>query len=192
MKNILIKSFVFSILTSSMIFFYACGSQEDKNRKIFENEENPKLIEKYKCENVDDCISKYQFEGARAYMAAEQKINGLGVYSNLPKITQAESIYLAKQNEFQKAIDCINEANHVNYYESDKQKLKYTIYEMAISKYCEDGDFKKAKIFALKASDIHNPEGYDKHQTHEWNEKETQQKLLLKKIKDFESTLTDK
>jgi hypothetical protein len=157
---------LFFLLSTLSLFFLSCDSIEEKRREKFESEKKQQLIEKYKCDNVDDCLSKYQFEGARAYMAAEEEINGLGVYRNLPKITQAEAIYLAKQNEFQRALDVINEANQVNYLESDKEHLKYLILEMAVIKFCEDGDFEKAKLFTiLKASD-------------------TQQKILIKKIKD--------
>lgn len=195
MKNTLIKSSVHVILCSSMLLFYSCGSDDwqdrrDKQRKTFETEVKPRLVEKYNCDNVDDCISKYQFEGARAYMAAEQNIDLSSENRNLPKITQAEAIYWAKQNEFQRAIDVINEADLVVYKEEEKQNLKFTIYEMAINKYCEDGDFKKAKTFALKASDLHNIAGWSRTQTtDDWKKDETQQKVLLRKIKDYEKAI---
>ena len=185
MKNSLLKSFflVTNICLCSF-FISSCNSDDEESEKL-----EKEISEKYKCDNVDDCISKYQFEGARAYMAEEEKNSGLGVYKNLPKITQAESIYLAKQNEFERAIDVINEANQINYYEQEKQKLKFIIYEMAVSKYCDDGDFTTAKKFALKSSDLINTEGWSKDGTNTWNDNETQQKILLKKIKDYETAM---
>jgi hypothetical protein len=160
------------LILLSIGFLFSCGKKE-----------TPKPEAKYDCENVDDCISKYDFVAARAYMAADES---LGAYSHLQKITEAESIYLAKNGEFDAALNVINEASHTNYYDHEKEKAKYVVIEMAVNNFLEKEDYKSAKKWALKASDLRNVEGWNESDTRDWKKEETQQKLLLKKIADYE------
>ena len=170
------------LIFTAMSLMYSCGGNSNYDTA------KEGIKEKYNCDNVDDCMAKYDFEAARAYMAAEESENGMGVYSNLPKITQAESVYLAKQGEYERALNIVNEANQINYTEIDKQAVKYTVLEMAVNKYCEDGDYKKAKIMALKASESYNMNGYEINNIDVF-EADTQQAVLLNKIKKYQELI---
>lgn len=162
----------------SLFLLYSCGGGANKEFDV--------LKEKYNCENVDDCLSKYNFEAARAYMGADES---LGNFRYLPRITEAESVYLAKNGEFENATSVIDEANHVNYYDENKQKLKFKIYDMAVNSFLEKGDYDQAKKWAMRSSDLHSTKGWTKDQDGNWSKEETQRAVLLKKIKEYKEVM---
>jgi len=151
-----------------------------------------KMSKKCKCEDVDDCLSKYNFECARTYMSKHEANNELGgLYSNLKKITIAESVYDAKQGEYQKALDVISEVDGFYMSIEEKEEAKYTVLERAVDNFLEKGDLKTAKIWALKSSDSRAINGYDEVGMGEyaWEKTETQRKTLLKKIDEFQKAI---
>lgn len=166
---------------SFSLFLSSCGGNELEKK-------NEELQKKYSCLNVDDCLSKYNFEAARAYMGADELS---GDYKYLPKITEAESVYLAKNGQFENAISVIDEAHQVNYTESDKQELKFKIYDIAVNSFLEKGDYDQAKKWSMRSSDLHSTKGWTKGQDHNWSKEETQRAVLLKKIKEYKKTMQE-
>ena len=118
MKIILQISIAFFILTIPILLVNSCDSEMDKNREQFETEVKPKLVEKYNCDNIDDCISKYQFEGARAYMGATLFDEFGENEEGLRKITRAEISYLIENGELEKAKSVANESDMWDEYQN--------------------------------------------------------------------------
>jgi hypothetical protein len=129
MKKNIIRSILYIVLTSSTILIYSCESQLDKDREQFETEVKPKLVEKYKCDNIDDCISKYQFEGARAYMGATLFDEFGENEEGLRKITRAEITYLIENGELEKAKSVANESDMWDEYQNAIPQLLTTLIE---------------------------------------------------------------
>ena len=124
MKKNIIRSILYIVLTSSTLLIYSCESQMDKDREQFETEVKPKLVEKYNCDNIDDCISKYQFEGARAYMGATLFEHfGEEDEEGLRKITRAEISYLIENGELEKAKSVANESDMWDEYQNSIPQL---------------------------------------------------------------------
>ena len=69
MKNI--KQIAILFLISLMLF--SCKNYQQEKEEYFEEEIKPKLVEKYKCYGVDDCLSKYEFQGAREFASETAK-----------------------------------------------------------------------------------------------------------------------
>lgn len=65
----------------------------------------PDLTDKYNCKNVEDCLSKYEFEGAREY-ASHEKIN---FQRSLRNIISSEVVYNLENDRFNNAINLIKE-----------------------------------------------------------------------------------
>jgi hypothetical protein len=173
------------LATLSIIIFLisACANEyeRDKENKL------KGVKEKYSCISVDDCLSKYDFEAARAFMGADE----FSEYENVPKITTAESIFLAKKGEFERAISVIDEANQVNYTENDKQELKFKIYDMAVTSLLEKSDYNQAKKWAMRSSDLHSTMGWTKDQDNHFSKDKTQRAVLLEKIKEYKKTMQE-
>lgn len=119
------------------------------------------------CENVEDCLSKYKFEEARKYASKltddkystkwygrgdDQKTKNQGLYA----IISAETDYWISQNELEKAENTCNELKNIqlNYVDGIKQEdLEHKFLEFnlkIIGKYCEKGQYGKAKSIAIK------------------------------------------
>jgi hypothetical protein len=180
-----VKKKISKLATLSITIFLisACAT---KHEREVENKLK-EVKEKYSCISVDDCLSKYDFEAARAFMGADGS-----QYDNLPKITTAESIFLAKKGEFERAISVIDEANHVNYYEHEKQELKYTIYDMAVTSLLEKSEYNQAKKWAMRSSDLHSTKGWTKDEkSSHWSKDETQRAVLLEKIKEYKKNMQE-
>ena len=75
---------------------------------IFSCSEESKLNEKYDCIGVDDCLSKYKFDGARAYMGISEKKTE-DKSEDWEAVISAESDYWIKEGEFKKAFSIIDQ-----------------------------------------------------------------------------------
>jgi len=110
------------------------------------------------CSSVDECLSSYDFEGAR-------KLVDKGEYGGEKKfrdITIAESKYWADKGEIDRSLTIIDESWGIDDYswpEEDWQQWRYNIIDKGVTSCCEKGNYSQAKIYALKASDDLNVDG---------------------------------
>lgn len=171
MKNIKLFAFALIIATS-------CGDQERDKKDA--------LLEKYNCSSLDDCLWKYEFEGARAYLSLKKEsgyVHREGAEIN--KILDAEANYWVKEKEYKKALSVIDESAD-DYSGDNKREKRFKLLSLIIDELIEDGDFTQAKLYALKGSDEHTIEGWSDVR----DEEKTQQKILLKKVEKAEKLLS--
>ncbi len=166
-----------------LVFITSISSCGDSNYEKSRDE----AIEKYDCSSIDDCLSQYNFEGARAHMAANDASGGPsfeGYEDNIEKVSRAESIYHSNHGEYERALKIIDEDHFPRLYEHKKHVIRYNILEIAVDNYCEEGNFIKAKQFALKASSRHGLNGFAEDDIDK-----NQQAILLKKIKTYQNIM---
>jgi hypothetical protein len=179
---------IISIIIITFLIISSCG---DKTNDV-ENTENEKrkkeseIAEKYKCISCEDCLSKYEFEGARAYLALSdwREAN----FRQEITVIIAESNYWVKQKDYERALNIVDEF-HNDMAEREKQKIKHDVLSKIIDDFISIKDYEKAKLFALKASDNINLDGENKAENPSaWDEVsemknwKSQQKDLLEKI----------
>lgn len=173
---------------------FSCKNEWEQKEEYFEEEIKPKLVEKYKCYGVDDCLSKYEFQGARDF-ASEIQVFSPSLFGNevMEKIVRAESIYWLNEKEYDRAYKTVLEFKPSNTdWSNAEMERQYDILDDIISSLISDKEFDKALLWVLKASDQHNIEGWKKSDTSNWNDQETQQKILLKKITTAKKILSKK
>ncbi len=110
------------------------------------------------CNSVDECLSSYDFEGAR------KLVEGNDIFSEekVKKITLAESKYWADRGEIDRALTVIDESWGIHDYvwkETDWQTWRFNIIDKGVTSCCEKSNYKQAKIYALKAADDMNIDG---------------------------------
>lgn len=175
----------------SLFLLYSCGSGANKEFDL--------LKEKYNCENIDDCLSKYNFEAARAFNAKMNELdikpNGKNLYSsdkekNMVNILSSETTFLLSNDEFEKALSVLeSEKNVYGGFGNDYWKDRYNLISSVVAHYLDNKQYDNAKKWALKASNERNNEGWLENETHEWNPKKIQQKILLQKIDDYKKEI---
>jgi hypothetical protein len=190
MKNIRQISILFFIT----ILLTSCKNEQQKSEEYFEEEIKPKLVEKYKCYGVDDCLSKYEFQGAREFASETGKFEPWDVEANMNKIISTESTYWINEKEYERAYKIIKEYEPSRTYEDYlKSEKEYKVLDDIISSLISDKEFDKALMWALKASDIKASDGSDPG-IDSFNEDHgpSQQKILLKKIENAKKMLSKK
>lgn len=93
-------TFLFSCLTA-LVILESCSSEKKKK----ENLESKINIE----DSIDICLTRYDFESARNYLALTKGINK----KKLIEIIKSECLYFASQKEFDKAFSNVDELNLV-------------------------------------------------------------------------------
>lgn len=146
-----------------------------------EKEAKEELLAKCGCSSVDDCIEKNNTECAWKILNQDES---LVKDEDKMKIIKAESIGFIKKGEFKKGWQNLSEQNF-EYFQNDLIAYKYEYLNLVIDELLEDGEINKAKVYAMKASDEHNIEGWLESETNDFNKNKTQRKLLLKKISAF-------
>lgn len=134
------------------------------------------------CSSVDDCLAKEKID------CAWQILNRDDILIDLEdkfKIIKAESVKFIELGEYKEGWNNISKQD-LDYYQNDLIAYKYEYLNMVIDELIEEGDLKKAKLYAMKASDEHNIEGWMESETHDFDKNKTQQKLLLQKVEEFE------
>lgn len=145
-KSIIMKPLVFLF---AIILLHSCGN----NKK--EAEGNI-----YNCKNVEDCLSKFEFEGARYYSSS---LHEWDQDKAELKIVRAESSAHASNNDFLKAMQIVDESNTAHFYsESDKFSIRFNVIDKAVDYFLENSNFIEAKKWALKASDDRGIDGKDR------------------------------
>ena len=178
MKN---YKLLITLLIASLVFTQCGDSKKEEDLNALE--------EQYKCKGVDDCLSKYEFEGARAYAPVES-FGSFSFDDAMKKIVNAESKYWVKEKDYKTAIGIVDEYDGGSYSQHEKIAMRYELLSVIIDELIEARDFDQAKIYALKASDEHTLEGWNATQTNDFDKEETQQKLLLKKIDNAKKILS--
>jgi len=185
MKNI--KQIAILFLISLMLF--SCKNYQQEKEEYFEEEIKPKLVEKYKCYGVDDCLSKYEFQGAREFASETAKFGYSWEAEDINnKIITAESTYWINEKEYDRAYKIIKEYQPTGY-EADyiNFKKEFKILDDIISSLISDKEFDKALLWALKATDIKDDKGFELS-----DGKDSQQKILVKKITTSKKLLLKK
>ena len=170
---------------------------------IFSCSEESKLNEKYDCSSVDDCLSKYNFEGARAYASLPHEEGDyeerIAHWSGWRNILVSESNYWVNSGDFKKALqilDADKENFRLNGSSPDAPffEAKYNLISKIIERLLDDNEFNEARKWVLKCPDKHksggvfmeedyqNMLGY--HKKHDPSEK--MRYILNKKIDEFE------
>jgi hypothetical protein len=173
------------ILTLNILF--SCGPSEEEIEIEKKNKKHSELAEKYKCDNVEDCLSKYEFEGARAYYSYD----GTDEFD----IVTAESQYWLKEKEYMKSLSIIEAYSlEEDHYQKAKTKLRFNTISSIIDDYIIERNFEKAKEYALRLNDNINIENetkeyYSRYNDDEKNPFESQQDEMLKKIEKAEKLL---
>lgn len=109
------------------------------------------------CDSVDECLSSYDFEGARKLVGDSYDSD-----KEVKKITISESKFWADKGEIDRALTIVDESwDTDDYYwpEADWQQWRYNIIDKGVTSCCEKGNYSQAKIYALKASDDLNVDG---------------------------------
>ena len=89
-------SILFVFLTGLLVFS-SCDTETERKEK--------ELMEKHHCTSVDDCLSQYNFEGARALQANFDKdeiFEEIASSDEYASIIAAESTYLKNLRQFLK------------------------------------------------------------------------------------------
>ncbi len=140
---------------SLLLLISSCSNSESEAESEAKNERG--------CGSVDGCLSKYDFEGARYYYSAEVNYYGSDYKGSLKKITIAESKYWADKGEVDRALTVVDESWGIDdndWPEADWQAWRYNIIDNGVTSCCEKGDYRQAKIYALKASNELNVDGF--------------------------------
>jgi hypothetical protein len=152
-------SIVFALILISVIVFNFGESDEERIQR--------ELEEKYKCFSIDDCLGKYEFQGARAFYGNGR--NGYDYTPYLEKIVTAEAQYWCQNGNYKKAISVVEESNIGS---SEKEDLKFKLILTAVDNYIEEANWLMARKFAIKSIE--------------------QQNFLLERINIAEKVLGDK
>lgn len=147
-----------------------------------ENEAREELYADCGCSSVDDCLEKDKIDCAWEILNKDEYFVDL---QDKLKIIKAESVKFVESGEYKKGWTKLAKQD-LEYYQNDLIAYKYEYLNLVIDELIEEGDLKKAKVYAMKASDEHNTEGWNESETHDFDKSKTQRQLLLKKIKEFE------
>ena len=132
------------------------------------------------CSSIDDCLAKNKTDCAWEMYADDPYFD-----KDKLKIIKVESINFIVAGEYKKGWNSLA-GQDLGIYESDLIAYKYEYLNLVIDELIEEGDLKKAKLYAMKASDEHNIGGYKESGLSEWDPNKTQRQLLLKKVEEFE------
>ena len=156
---------------------------------IFEREIAEKeLSKKYKCISCEDCMTKYNFEAAHAFLSITCKYDYFCEEISI-KLLNSETNYWITLKEYQRALSVVDEYKSDNF-DNEKMKRKFDVLSSIIDNYIADKDFLNAKLYALKSSDNINLSGYSKSNSYEseddWRSQQTE---LLERIDKAEKIL---
>ena len=173
-------------------------------KPIINTTEEYKLNFQHDCIGVDDCLSKYNFEGARAHVnfikskTDNMSYGEIGDYNEgWRKIINQESDFWFNDGDYEKALSIIKE-----------EKLKFTSrgttslfdehsYNLAIYKLINSiidelliqNKFEDAKKWCFRLPDAMTDGWSRKGSPYEYDEAPKMKDVMMKKIKDYENTL---
>ena len=144
-------------------------------------EEQAQLTQDYGCNSISDCLEKDSLKAAR-YFYSNDNIKS---ESSLADIIEAEAKQNIRNKNFEEGWAALDKEK-LDLYDSKLNEIKFDFLCAAVDFALTNNKMDEAKKWALKGSPDLNKEGYTKEETHEFNEKETQRNLLIKRIKDFQ------
>ena len=148
-----------------------------------EKEALEEVIAECGCSSLDDCLEKNNLDCA--WKMHEMNDIKLYPYPDLIKLIKAQCAIHIQEEEYLKGWDYIKKQD----FDSSDDILRAYEFEFlnsVIDRLLMNGDIKKAKLWAMKASDEHNTEGWRESETSDFNKRKTQRKLLLAKVKEFQ------
>ena len=101
------------------------------------------------------------------------------------KIIKSQSINYVEKGEYKKGWNNLAKQD-LDSSQNNLIAYKYVYLNLVIDELIEEGDLKKAKLYAMKASDEHDTRGNQESGLSKWESNKTQRQLLLKKVKEFE------
>ena len=169
-----------------------------------EDSKMEELAEQYECENVEDCLVKYNFEAARAFasFASTNSFDDDNKSKSMKKIITQESNYWIDNEEFDRGLTVVEEGKdyyrgeyNVSFEPAEYEVARYGAISMAVDALIGKEEFKEAKRWALKTCDC-NISGRTKAQQNDydggdekWDEAASMKNTLLKKIKESEKLM---
>lgn len=148
-----------------------------------EREAKEELLADCGCSSIDECLSQDNLECA--WKMYEQDEIKLDPWPDLIKLVKAQCTIHLQNEEYQKGWDYIKKQDF-DYSDEIIRAYEYEYLNGVIDRVLMTGNTKAAKLWAMKASDEHNTEGWRESETHDFDPKKTQRKLLLEKVKEFE------
>ena len=162
-----------------VVFVSSCGGSDD--------EENRQAVaEKYDCDNVEDCLTNFNFEAARAHLNNVELWAKRDTYK---KIVNAETNYWINAGEFDKALSIMEESKvgieDGGY--AEYNRMRFDLISSVVDKLLDKEAYKEAKRWALKCPNS----GVDGWGTgvSNYDEKTNMKNTLLKKIKETEELM---
>lgn len=140
------------------------------------------IISECSCGSIDECLAKNNIDCAwKFFNDLEYDKN-----ENKLKIIKVESINFIEKGEYKKGWNNLAKQEFEYLWKNDLMAYKYEYLNLVIDELIEEGEITEAKIWAMKGSENHNIEGWTESETSNFDEKKTQRKLLLQKVKEFE------
>tara|TARA_B100000963_G_scaffold292105_1_gene262334 strand:- start:1376 stop:1930 length:555 start_codon:yes stop_codon:yes gene_type:complete len=167
-----------------VIFVSSCGGSDVDKKK-------EEVAEKYDCENVDDCITKFNFEAARAFAGVEDDLMG-DKQKAFKKVISAETNYWIDEGEYDRALSILAEGKvgieDTPLGETEFNVMRFKLISSVVDKLLDQASYKEAKKWALKCDDL-TVDGWSKSQDRNYDEKTNMKNTLLKKIKETEELM---
>ena len=171
---------------------------------IFSCSEESKLNEKYNCTGVDDCLSKYNFEGARAHVnfikskTDNMSFREIADYNEgWRKIINQESDFWFNDGDYEKALSIIKEEKLKFNFSGSTDLFDVADYNLALYKLINSiidelliqNKFEDAKKWCFRLPDAKTDGWSRKGSPHKYDEASKMKDVMMKKIEDYENSL---
>jgi hypothetical protein len=195
-----LKNILSITLISSFIFFIYSSSGGQSTAEV-NKEINDDITEKYGCGSIDECITQYKFDGARAFAGSYTGYSSTEENGAWQKILTSEANYWINNADFERALNVITEGK--DFYKDiidrpapEKYNLaRYNVLSTIIDKLLDQEKFKEAKRYAIKSCDC-NMNGRTKADQKDydggdekWDDSASMKNTLLKRINETEELL---
>ncbi|MDA0316586.1 MAG: hypothetical protein O2906_05555 [Bacteroidetes bacterium] len=183
----LIRFFFIVLLTS-----YSCS-------------EESKLKNQFGCNGIEDCLSKYNFEGARAYVnLIKSKTEYMSFTEQAQydfgwrEIINQESDYWFNEGNYEKALSIVKEEKMKFVHDGsdifDEQSYNLALYKVinqVIDNLLSQEKFKEAKKWCFRLPEAKTDGWTQKSSPYKYDEAPKMRSVTMKKIKDFEKALNE-
>lgn len=170
-----------SILALSIAaFISSCGGSETEDKR-------QEIAEEFDCDNVEDCLTNFNFEAARAHLSNVDEWKKRETYK---KVVNAETNYWVNAGEFDKALSIMEEGKvgiEEGIYDFEYSKMRFELISSIVDKLLDKESYKEAKKWALKCPNL-TVEGWGADSS-DYDEKNNMKNTLLKKIKETEELM---
>ena len=173
-------------------------------KPIINTTEEYKLNFQHDCIGVDDCLSKYNFEGARAHVnfikSKTVSYGELAEYdAGWKKIINQESDFWFNDGDYEKALSIIKEEKLKFVHEGTRDLFDEHSYNLAIHKLINSiidelliqNKFEDAKRWSFRLPDAKTNGWSRDGSPHKYDEAPKMKDVMMKKIKEYENTLNN-